>query len=713
MPPSVYPPQFGAKTARAPQALGVALFAACLYAAFAGGAIRTPDEPRLQVGIALITIAAAIIGVIAGTPTPTVPRRVRLGVGLLAGFWAWSAVSLAWSASPDGTWVATNRVFAYLLVLILAVRLGASLPNAIMLVRRGALTLSLVILLYALGQKVAPGLHVGGLLNLDRTGQYARLQAPLAYWNALALAFVLGAPAALTLALTPSAPPRARLTGFIGLELIVVGIGFTESRGGFLALAVALAVTVLLSPDSLTTLIWAAVAVAFGALGLVIGLLAHPLTGNGVSLGAREQAGVYLGVVLVAVAVLSAQLLPVLDRLPAALTRPRRRRLWRSLGYGSLGLIAVGLIGAGVSHRGLGGQISHLWQSFTNADTIATSGAGRLLSASSANRIAWWGQALAAFSHRPLGGWGAGSFPVLNLLYRHSTVAVQDAHSVPLQWLAETGLIGTLLAVGAWGTLLRSGVAAVRRAGGDRVDPTRLDTDPARRRLAAIALLAPAFAYTVHALYDWDWNIPGVTLPVIVMLGVLAGSLAGPGTDRPTVLVVPPPVTPSPTPSAALRLLGLAAITLGMSLYGISAVLPGAAAADANAALVRAAAGTPAALRQARAQAARATALDPLSGAGPLAAANIAVATGELGIARDDLLEAIQRQPTDEPAWVGLAHVDLQLNRDREALVAITRALALDPELGVDGYLSLAENAIAANRAAAPPAASPTAIPTP
>ena len=44
-----------------------------------------------------------------------------------------------------------------------------------------------LVALYALGGKVAPGLHVGGLFDLDQTGVVARLRAPLEYWNALGL----------------------------------------------------------------------------------------------------------------------------------------------------------------------------------------------------------------------------------------------------------------------------------------------------------------------------------------------------------------------------------------------------------------------------------------------------------------------------------------------------------------------------------------------
>ncbi len=704
---------------RPPHLLGFSLFAASLYAAFAQGAIRAPDEPRLQVGIAVITALAAAAWLWFGQLTLRAPKPALAALGLLFAFCAWSALSLAWSTSPDGTWVEVNRVFGYTLILALAIALGASARDAIDLTTRGLLALTVVVLAYALAQKVIPGFHIAGLINLDQTGANARLQAPLDYWNALALLLGLGAPVALILALAPHRGPAQRLTGLITLELIVVTIGFTESRGGFLALAVALAATVALSPDRLTTLAWAAAACAVGALDLVIALSAHPLTGDNIALGRRELAGGLLLVVLVATATLSALLIPHLDRLPSRLSTHRRASTWRALAAALGALVVLALIGAAVSHRGLSGQISHLWNGFNNADSIATSSATRLFSDSSANRVDWWGQALSAFVHRPLDGYGAGSFPVINMLFRHDTVSVQDAHSVPLQWLAETGLVGFTLALSSWLVLLHQGFGAVRRSGADRVNPLGLDSDAARSRLAAAALLAAALAYSVHALYDWDWDIPGVTLPVLIALGVLAGAnrhtppRGDTGPPGQTVLDIPAPVRLEPHTGPTLRLTGLALLTAIIGLFAVSAVLPGDAVNQATAALTEAAIGTPSALSAARQKASDASALDPLSDAGPLANANIAIAARAYPLARDYVIEAIRRQPTDESAWATLVRVDLRLNRDAEAITAAQRALDLDPEIDELGQLTLAADVVAAQVAAAPPQASASAIATP
>ncbi|HET9074811.1 MAG TPA: O-antigen ligase family protein [Solirubrobacteraceae bacterium] len=715
----MYPPQIGTKRLDGPDFLGIALFAACLYAAFAGGAIRPPDAPRLQVGVSVITAVAATVALgrarrraARGARGARRLRLVLTGPALLAVFLAWSTLSLAWSAAPDATWVTVNRLADDALVLGLALALGASAPRPLHRARDGLLLLVGLVLLDGLGQKVLPGLHIHGLVNLDQTGTLARLQAPLGYWNALALLLVLGAPAALSLTLTGQARRRLRTGAFILLELIVVGVGFTESRGGLLALAVALLAAVLLTPDRLMALITALAAVLAGVLELVIVLPARPLTGNGIALPAREHAGLLLAVILVAVATLSALALPRIEALAPRLTTARRRRVGRLIGRGLVAVVFLGLLGAALSHRGLTGQVSHLWTGFNHADAIATSGVTRIFSDSSANRVDWWGQALAAFAQRPLGGWGAGAFPVINLLFRHTTISALDAHSVPLQWLADTGMIGAGLALAAWIALLRAGWVATWRAGAERVHPTRLDTAAAAERLAAGALFAAALAYSVHALYDWDWEIPGVTLPVLAVLGVLSGGLlAGPARRRPRV--VPPPVTLAPPRrSPTLRLVTLSLLVALCTLLAVAAILPGLAATRADTALAEAAQGTPAALAAADRHAAQAAALDPLSAAGPLARASVALAEGAPGLARDFTIVAIRREPTDVAAWQALVRVDLSLHRGAEALTAARRVLSLDPTPGVIAYLELASQAIQAQLEATPPQNSASATPS-
>src|SRR5918999_5120307 len=82
-------------------ALGVLLAAAVVYAIFAQGATDLPAEARLQIGIAAVALAALAVLLLGRGLRLAAPRAAYAGVGLLAGFAAWSALSFDWSIAPS------------------------------------------------------------------------------------------------------------------------------------------------------------------------------------------------------------------------------------------------------------------------------------------------------------------------------------------------------------------------------------------------------------------------------------------------------------------------------------------------------------------------------------------------------------------------------------------------------------------------------------
>jgi len=81
---------------------------------------------------------------------------------------------------------------------------------------------------------------------------------------------------------------------------------------------------------------------------------------------------------------------------------------------------------------------------------------------------------------------------------------VRDVHSLELEQLAELGLPGLL----AFALLLAGGGLAARDA---------LRRDPA----AAAGVTAATLAWLLHASIDWDWQLPAVSLPALIMTGAL------------------------------------------------------------------------------------------------------------------------------------------------------------------------------------------------
>jgi O-antigen ligase len=134
------------------------------------------------------------------------------------------------------------------------------------------------------------------------------------------------------------------------------------------------------------------------------------------------------------------------------------------------------------------------------------------------NRYAYWRVALRAFEAEPLRGTGAGSWALYWLRYRPIEEFAQDAHSLPLQTLAELGLVGIgLLAMFAGGVALAAAKA-------QRVAPE-----------VAAGPVAGLVVYAVHAPLDWDWQMPAVTLVAIVLVGALLAVPPGSGSPASAV----------------------------------------------------------------------------------------------------------------------------------------------------------------------------------
>ena len=103
-----------------------------------------------------------------------------------------------------------------------------------------------------------------------------------------------------------------------------------------------------------------------------------------------------------------------------------------------------------------------------------------------------WRSALADVGDHPLLGSGAGTFEQYWNEHRPRNYVAKDAHSLYLERLAEQGPVGLALILAL--VLYPLGVAV------------RYRRDPVV--LTAVGVLV---AFTVHAGFDWDWEMPAVT----------------------------------------------------------------------------------------------------------------------------------------------------------------------------------------------------------
>ncbi|MBB4285829.1 O-antigen ligase family protein [Roseospira goensis] len=137
---------------------------------------------------------------------------------------------------------------------------------------------------------------------------------------------------------------------------------------------------------------------------------------------------------------------------------------------------------------------------------------------------------LEAIAAAPWTGHGLGSYPVLYHHIRDAALAealVLEAHSVPLELLAELGIPAALALMGAYVVLV---AAAVRRA--------RRHGDPVARLAAAAGVMAG-----LHGLLDFSMQTPALAVTVLVLLGAGATPSTPPGPAR-----SPAPAAPAPPP---------------------------------------------------------------------------------------------------------------------------------------------------------------------
>jgi O-antigen ligase len=308
--------------------------------------------------------------------------------------------------------------------------------------------------LYGLSERLVPW-----LVDLeDLISANDRLAQPLTYWNAQGAMAAVG----LTLAAGLAAEDRfprwaAACAPVLGLDLYL-----TLSRGAIGAGLAGLALVIALSP---TVRAVRACVVVGGAAGLA-SVAALVLTGVREPGGSASQGALMIGVLVV----LSVAACFAVGGAPSPL------RIARPVALAALAVLLVGTVVL-VAQGG---------------NEPIPAGADRLTSVQT-NRSAYWRVAADVFAEHPLHGVGSGSFRVEWLKRRPFSEAVRDAHSLPLETAAELGLIG-LLALAAFVT----GVVLAARRGPP----------------AAVAALG---AFALHALLDWDWELPGLSLIVILL----------------------------------------------------------------------------------------------------------------------------------------------------------------------------------------------------
>ena len=471
--------------------------AALIYLSFNAGGYF-PNAPAF---VAIVFAQALVLRTtLADRPFEGFSRPLAVPLGALTLYAAWQLTSALWSHATARTLDSYDRTLLYVLALVLFGSVRYSRRQAGMLVR--AVFAGLVaVCLVGLISRVLP--HVW-----PTAGSFydSRLNYPLTYWNAegmlaaivLILGFHLCADRAehwgvrvLAATLFPAVAATLLLTfsrGAIGVAII-----------GLLAYCLLTRVGML--PTTLLALAPPTAIALHSAWDATLLATQQPTSPQAISQG--HHVAVVVGACMLGAGLLRAALLPV-DRRLADVRLPRATPA-RSVRVGA-GAAAILVVVAIALAAGAGGFTVREYEHFVNdnAEPSTSQTRERLTDPANNSRLPLWRAAVRIFDTQKLRGTGAGTYQQYYLRYRTSSHYVTDAHSLYLQSLAELGVVGFALILIVVLAIL--GGLAARIRGPDRA--------------LYAALFAMALACAVHQGFDWDWQMPAVTLGLFILAGL-------------------------------------------------------------------------------------------------------------------------------------------------------------------------------------------------
>ena len=404
-----------------------------------------------------------------------------LAIGALAAFAAWTLLSVTWAPIAGSAYG-----YGQLAVLYTGVLLAAAIllrPRDVGSLAEPAMAAgALIVIGYGLSERLIPGvLHFAHSISAQ-----GRLEQPLTYWNAMGEMAALGFVLCAALAGSSTRPRLLRAAAAAAAVPLAVGLYIAFSRGALFACAAGLVTLFILAPrrEQLRSM---AIVLMAGLVACLVAAPMHGFTSMSGSLSTRELEGaiVFAVIALVAAAAAALQLREAARGPTGRIELPRRAPA-----------IAVAVIAVGLALAIVVGA--------KEGSTAKLSGGAARLGTLQSNRYDYWRVALKAFDAEPLRGVGAGGWAVWWLRDRNINAFAQDAHSLPLQTLAELGIVGIALLA------LFLGAMAVIAGRAHRLAP------------ALAAGPAAAFAtYVAHSPLDWDWEMPAVTLIAMILGGAL------------------------------------------------------------------------------------------------------------------------------------------------------------------------------------------------
>lgn len=584
--------------------------------------------------ICLATLA--VLAVLILTVPVRLARPAVAALACLVGLAVWSAVSVLWAESEDSAWTEANRLSFYAASFGLSLWCIRSVRSARTVVAALAVALGVFVVVVTVR-----------LFSPPSEFDAFRLVEPLGYVNGMAGSLMMAVWVFLGLIHWPRLPSllsggAVALATLSGCLLVL-----TQSRAVVPAIAASAVVLFLFAPQRVPRA-WALIVVCGATAAAVPTLLDvyQQVDQVGERATPTEDAVQRAALAAVVVSLAAGALWAVATSIRSRVTSESLRRSAVVLAAAiplAAAVVGLALIGNPVERAKRG------YDDFTSPRVVVPTN-NRYASLTTTTRYDFWRVAWDAFRDHPARGLGAGNFAVVFPSRRRTPEYVRNPHSIEVQVTSELGVVGGVLLLGFIGAASWS---VVRRRG-----PTVAGAD-----LTVLVVGAGVFSvWLVHTSIDWLHNLPGVTGMALLGLAL--------------IVVRPQPAADRPRPgkayrrwlplAAAVPLLALAAGSVGRAL-----------AADAY--LRQAKGHLPGrpdlALRDAR----RSLDLNPEAMSAYYTSAAASAGLGSYDGARQALLEATRREPSNYVPWGLLGDLETRRGNTAGARAAYAKASMLSP----------------------------------
>jgi O-antigen ligase len=622
-------------------------FAPVLYLALRGGGYDTIVYSEVGLAAWWVVLLGALIGLM---PLQRFRRLAWVTAGLFSAFVIWTLVASSWSSSAERTVEDVGRLASYAGFFVLG--LSALRRDTVRPLVFGMAAAFGVVSLLAVLSRIYPG-----AFPTDQVAQFfspgkasPRLNYPLNYASGDGNFIALGLPLLLAVS-TRARTVVAQALAAAAIPVTVLALVMTASRGGVLTAIVGIVVFYALAPDRLPKVATGAVA-ALGSSLLVLGLIHRHGVRQGLATPAAisQRHELLLLMILVCAAVALLQVAIGLTARYAA--RPRFLAISRARTAQAAVATAVVVVIACLA-AGVPGKLAHQWNVFKETSVtgvVSGNTLSRLGTLSGSHRYQYWVTAVHAFDHKPIAGIGPGTYEFYWAQHGPFYEFIRNAHSLYLETLAETGIIGFLPLIGFLLALLIAGLVRALRA-------------PPLTRVALAGATATFAAFLVSAGYDWMWQLSCAPVAAL-LLGAAIVSYRGPSVD------------PQPVARDRARWLTRGVLVTTAIAAIIAIAIPFAMTSAIRSSQSKAGAHD---LKAALSDALTAQSLEPYAASPRLQEALLYEQAHDLGAARTAITQAAVREPLNWRIWLVRARIAAESGHAAQAVRYYKHAHVLDP----------------------------------